>query len=179
MTQAAKSITRYCKFFRHQGAATVLDYGAGRLRNSRYLAEQGFTVFAADLPEQAELLRDSRDAVSLAGILDTDQLSASCLNVDLVLSTYVFNIISGSAAQTLYVNNVLKNLKMGGYLLMELRCRRIDHCGGGCSHFFKCPECAKTYTHQEIDRFLLPHGFRRISHYYRHHALAAVYQLQR
>jgi len=177
MTQAAKSVTRYCNFFRYQGTATVLDYGAGKLRNAKYLAEHGFTVFVADLPEQAEMLRDSPEAEPLAGILDSDQLSASCLNVDLVLSTYVFNIISGSAEQTLYVKNILHNLKKGGYLLMEVRCRRLDPCGAGCSHFFKCPECAKTYTHEEIDRFLLPYGFRRISHYYRKHALAAIYQL--
>lgn len=91
MTMAAKSITRYCKFFRHQGAATVLDYGAGKLRNANYLAEQGFTVFAADLPRQAGLVRDTPAAKLLAGILDSDQLSSSCLNVDLVLSTYVSN----------------------------------------------------------------------------------------
>lgn len=177
MARAARSITRYHKFFTHQGAARVLDYGAGNLRNARYLVKKGFTVFAADLPEQVELLRDFPDTESLAGILDSRQLSDACLNVDLVISTYVFNIIQGSAEQSIYVGNILQNLKNGGYLLMEVRCRRLEDCGAGCSHYFKCPDCAKTFTHDELDQFLLPHGFRRISHYYRNHALAAIYQL--
>ena len=82
MALAAKSIIRYSKFFRNQGAIKVLDYGAGKLRNATYLTERGFTVFAADLPEQVEMLRRLPDARPLAGILDSNQLSASCLNVD-------------------------------------------------------------------------------------------------
>lgn len=65
----------------------------------------------------------------------------------------------------------------GGYLLMEVRCRRPDTCGDGCADFFKNPDCARTFTCQELDSFLLPRGFRRISHYYRNHAVAAIYQL--
>jgi hypothetical protein len=178
MTRAARSITTYCKFFAHQGAAKVLDYGAGKLRNARYLADHGFLVYASDLPEQVELLRSNPDAKHLAGIIDSRQLATSSLSVDLVPSTYVFNIISGSAEQARYLENVLLNLKKGGYLLMEVRCRQLDDCGAGCSHYFNCSVCAKTYTHEELDRFLLPHGFRRVSHYYRKHALAAIYQLQ-
>ncbi len=173
----AKSINRYCNFFRYQGAETVLDYGAGKLRNSRYLAEQGFTVFAADLPDQVERFRDLPCSDALAGGFDTDQLSHARLNVDLVLSTYVFNIISGSAEKDTYVANIVRNLKKGGYLLMEVRCRRPDSCGDGCTHYFNHADCARTFTHQELDSLLLPHGFRRISHYYRKHAVAAIYQL--
>jgi cyclopropane fatty-acyl-phospholipid synthase-like methyltransferase len=178
MARAAKSIRSYYKFFTHQRTETVLDYGAGKLRNARYLARKGFTVFAADLPEQVDQLRDFPDAGYLAGILDSRQLTDSCLNVDLVISTYVFNIINSISEQTTYVENIVSNLKLGGYLLMEVRCRRIEECGEGCSHFFKCQECAKTFTYEELDGFLVPHGFRRISHYYRNHALAAIYQLQ-
>jgi SAM-dependent methyltransferase len=178
MALAAKSIIRYSKFFRHQGAVKVLDYGAGKLRNAAYLAKQGFTVFAADLPEQVAVLRHLPDARPLAGILDSAQLAASCLNVDLVLSTYVFNIISKSEEQGAYVANICRNLKPGGYLLMEVRCRQLQDCGAGCSHYFKCADCAKTYTHSELDQFLTPYGFNRISHYYGNHALAAVYQLE-
>jgi hypothetical protein len=177
MALAAKSIIRYSKFFRHQGAVRVLDYGAGKLRNAAYLTKQGFTVYAADLPEQIAQLRQLPAARPLAGILDSNQLSASCLNVDLVLSTYVFNIISKSDDQGAYIGNIRRNLKVGGYLLMEVRCRQLHDCGAGCSHYFKCSDCAKTYTHSELDQFLTPFGFKRISHYYGNHALAAIYQL--
>lgn len=177
MAQVAKSITRYCNFFRRQGAASVLDYGAGTLRNAKFMAQQGFTVFVADLPELAELQRRSPYAYAFAGIYDADQLASTSLGVDLVLSTYVFNIISRSTEQQIYLRNILGNLRKGGYLLMEVRCRRIGECGSGCSHCFKCPDCAKTYTHEELDDLLLPLGFARVSHYYCSHALAAVYRL--
>lgn len=177
MTTAAASIVRYSRFFRQSRADTVLDYGAGTLRNALYLAQHGFTVYAADLPEQAEIQRGRPDAQQLAGILDVGELENSRLGVDLVLSTYVFNIIMENAEQRRYLDNVVANLRPGGYLLIEVRCRQQEtECSPSCSHHFKCAGCAKTFTHEELDCLITPHGFRRISHYYRQHAVAAIYQ---
>ncbi|HEY5974461.1 MAG TPA: methyltransferase domain-containing protein [Geobacteraceae bacterium] len=177
MPRAAASISRYCPFFRYQQAATVLDYGTGTMRNALYLAENGFTVYAADLPEQVNALRGCPAVRRLAGLIEAPTLAQASLNVDLVLSTYVFNIIQDHAEQRRYLDNIVANLRPGGYLLLEVRCRRQGtECGATCSHHFKCPSCAKTYTHEELDALLVPRGFRRLSHYYRHQALAAVYQ---
>lgn len=177
MTTAAESILRYTGFFRKSGAETVLDYGAGTLRNSLYLAGHGFNVYAADLPEQTRLQRGRADARQLAGVLDVAELERSRLGVDLVLSTYVFNIIMQNAEQRRYLENVVDNLRPGGYLLIEVRCRQQEtECSPTCSHHFKCAGCAKTFTHQELDSLIMPYGFRRISHYYRQHAVAAIYQ---
>ena len=178
MTQAAKSITLYSNFFRHREASVVLDYGAGKLRNALYLAGRGFAVYAADLPEQVSRFRSCPAIDLLAGVLEVGDLPASRLNVDLVLSTYVFNIITEVAERQRYLDNIVANLRPGGYLLIELRCRRAHgECGNGCPDYFKSQECAKTYSHEELDRILIPCGFRRLSHYYRHQALAAIYQL--
>ena len=177
MAKAAASITRYTGFFRQSRAHTVLDYGAGTLRNSLYLARHGFTVYAADLPEQVAVQRGRSDARHLAGLLNVGELEGSRLGVDLVLSTYVFNIIMENAEQHRYMDNVVANLRPGGYLLIEVRCRKQDsNCSSACSHHFKCQSCAKTYTHEELDSLINPYGFRRISHYYRQHAVAAIYQ---
>lgn len=178
MTQAAKSITRYAPFFRHQEASNVLDYGAGKLRNALYLADQGFSVYAADLPEQVSRVRICPAINRLAGIMEVEELPTSRLNVDLVLSTYVFNIIAGSSEQERYLDNIVANLRPGGYLLIEVRCRRAHgRCGQDCPEYFNSRECAKTYSHEDLDRILVQRGFRRVSHYYRHQALAAIYQL--
>jgi len=178
MTQAAKSITRYSPFFRHRQASTVLDYGAGKLRNALYLADQGFSVYAADLPEQVSRFRVCPAVNRLAGILEVGELPGSRLNVDLVLSTYVFNIITEGAERQRYLDNTVANLRPGGYLLIELRCRRPHGtCGQGCPDYFNSQECAKTFSHEELDRLLVPRGFRRLSHYYHHQALAAIYQM--
>lgn len=177
MTTAAGSILRYTGFFRKSKAETVLDYGAGTLRNSLYLARHGFTVYAADLPEQTQIQRCRPDARQLAGVLDVAELERSRLGVDLVLSTYVFNIIMENVEQHRYLDNVVANLRPGGYLLIEVRCRQQDaECSPACSRHFKCASCAKTFSHQELDSLITPYGFRRISHYYRQHAVSAIYQ---
>ena len=156
----------------------VLDYGTGTMRNAVYLAQEGFNVYAADLPEQVERLRGCPAVQHIERLLATDELPQSNLNVDLVLSTYVFNIIMDSGERHAYLKNAVTNLKSGGYLLMEVRCRKPhERCDTSCKDFFSCPDCSKTLTHEELDVLLAPHGLRRLSHYYRSHALTAIYQM--
>jgi cyclopropane fatty-acyl-phospholipid synthase-like methyltransferase len=177
MLAVAESVRRYSRFFKTQQAMDVLDYGTGTMRNAVYLAREGFNVYAADLPEQVEKLRDCPALQHVERLLATDELPASKLNVDVILSTYVFNIIMNSAERHAYLENAVVNLKAGGYLLMEVRCRKPhEPCDTTCRDFFACDECSKTLTHGELDQLLTPHGLRRISHYYRSHAVAAIYQ---
>jgi len=176
-TAAAGSLRRYNRFFLQRGIRTVLDYGAGTLRNARFLAEQGFSVYAADIPEQLErILRMSANA-TLSGVLDVGDLECAFLEADLVLSTYVLNIIPDGSEKWRYLRDVTLNLRNGGLLLVEARCRREDEaCGNGCGNHGKCPSCIKTYSHEELDLLVTPFGFSRISHYYRRHALAVLYE---
>lgn len=179
MAAVAESVKRYSTFFKTKKAVNILDYGTGTMRNALFLAKQGFTVFAADLPEQVEKLSNCPAMLHVEKLLAADELSRSRLNVDVVLSTYVFNIIMNSTERHTYLQNAVANLKPGGYLLMEVRCRSLqERCDTtSCSDFFSCEECSKTLTHTELDALLMPHGLRRISHYYRSHAMAAVYQM--
>jgi SAM-dependent methyltransferase len=179
MNTAAESVRRYSRFFKTQHALDVLDYGTGTMRNAVYLARNGFSVYAADLPEQVEKLRNCPALQHIERLLDTDELPQSNLNVDVVLSTYVFNIIMNSAGRNIYLKNAVANLKPGGYLLMEVRCRKPhEQCDTNCKDFFTCAECSKTLTHEELDFLINPHGLRRISHYYRSHAVAAIYRME-
>jgi len=178
MTKAANSVSLYSRFFSLSHADTVLDYGTGTLRNALYLAEQGFTVYAADLPEQVQTLRDHPGVQRLAGLLEVGELEQSRLGVNLVLSTYVFNIIRQKSERSRYLKILVANLRPGGYLLMEMCCRHDDaQCGAACDHCLNCEECAKNYTHHQLDLLLAPYGFKRICHYYSSHALTAIYRL--
>jgi cyclopropane fatty-acyl-phospholipid synthase-like methyltransferase len=178
MVAVAESVRRYSRFFKKQHAMDVLDYGTGTMRNAVYLAQEGFSVYAADLPEQVEKLRNCPALMHVERLLATNELPQSKLNVDLVLSTYVFNIIMNSAERHAYLDNVVANLKPGGYLLMEVRCPNPQkRCDLACADYFSCAECSKTLTHEELDTLLNPHGLRRISHYYRSHAVAAIYKM--
>lgn len=177
MAIVAESIRRYSTFFMKRHATTVLDYGTGTMRNALFLANQGFRVFAADLPEQIDKLRGCPAVSRIERLLIADELPDSQLNVDLVLSTYVFNIIMESGLRHEYLSNAVANLRCGGYLLMEVRCRKPhERCDATCSDCFSSTECSKTLTHGELDALLNPHGLKRISHYYRSHAVSAIYQ---
>jgi SAM-dependent methyltransferase len=177
MVAVAESVRRYSRFFKTQHATDVLDYGTGSMRNAVYLAQKGFSVYAADIPEQVAKLRNCPALAHVERLLATDDLPLSNLNVDLVLSTYVFNIIMSSSERHAYLDNAVANLKTGGYLLMEVRCRTLEErCDATCTDYFSCAECSKTLTHDELDILLTPHGLRRISHYYRSHAVSAIYQ---
>jgi hypothetical protein len=141
------------------------------------MASQGFKVFAADLPDQIDKLRGGTASRRMERLLVTDELPDSRLNVDLVLSTYVFNIIMKNSERNVYLKNTVANLRSGGYLLMEVRCRALHElCDAACSDYLSCAECSKTLTHEELDALLNPHGLKRISHYYRSHAVSAIYQ---
>jgi SAM-dependent methyltransferase len=176
MAGIAESIRRYSTFFKKHQVTDVLDYGTGTMRNTHFLADQGFRVYAADLPEQVAKLKNHPASRRVERLLATDELQDTRLDVDLVLSTYVFNIIMKQKERDRYLRTAVSNLKPGGYLLMEVRCRKPrPECGAECRDYFSCEECSKTLSHQELDQLLNPHGLRRISHYYRSHALSAIY----
>ncbi len=177
MTRAATSVMRYARFFALAGVRTVLDYGAGLLRNSLYLAGQGFQVYAADLPEQIRALSLHPGAARLAGLLSARELPQASLGVDLVLSTYVFNIIATREKRGQYLENVVRNLKPGGFFLIEVDsgCDETP-CTSVLRHYPECDGRGRSYRRDDLDRLLVPLNFRRICHYHNSHALAAVYR---
>lgn len=179
MVPAAESVRRYSRFFKKQNVTSVLDYGTGKMRNAVYLSGEGFRIFAVDLPEQLERLKGAPSLASVERLLSTDDLAQSGLAVDLVLSTYVFNIIPTPKGRAAYLDNAVSALRPGGYLLMEVRCRRPgDGCEENCPNRLVDGICAKALSHEDLDAFFEPYGLTRISHYYRSHSVAAIYRKQ-
>lgn len=79
MTLPAVSVSRYHRFFQRQGIESVLDYGAGNLRNAGFLIDAGFRVYAADLPEQVDKIRELATHRGLAGVLDISAVESAAL----------------------------------------------------------------------------------------------------
>ncbi|MBU5638710.1 methyltransferase domain-containing protein [Geomonas sp. Red69] len=179
MIRPASSVIRYARFFRLTQVRGVLDYGAGRLRNALYLTGEGFQVYAADVPEQVKALAVHPEAGRLAGILTVGELPRAGLCVDLVLSTFVFNILATRNSRKQYLENVVANLRQGGLFLIEVNSRHDDivPCASLLQHYYSCDCNARSYTHDQLDRELTPFRFERICHYYCSHAVAALYRL--
>jgi hypothetical protein len=110
-------VLRWAKSFPQWGIQRILDLGAGNLRNSLYLADLGFSLWAADLPAQLARLGANLPPVPL---LDTRLLQRTRLNMDLVLCTYVINILPPKEQSSLLAL-ARRNLKRGGYLCLEVR----------------------------------------------------------
>jgi hypothetical protein len=109
-------------------------------------------------------------------VLAVDDLPESRLGVDLVVSTYVYNIIDDPRQRRRYLGNAAANLRPGGMLLMEVSCGSEqlskNRQGGSAAE-----PGGRNYSHRELDRLLACHRFQRLCHYYRHHAVAALYRL--
>lgn len=148
---ATAMVKKTACFFKAMGLQSVLDYGAGNLRNSLYLLNRGFRVFAVNT--QDLLNRFVSVEEQLEGVYNPEAIAACHLGVDAVISNFVLNIIEGQA-QTKAVQNIYNNLKKGGYFLAEVR---------------------PSFTLEHLDNLVLPVGFKRLQVFRREKSLAVLY----
>lgn len=177
MNSVAGSIRKYLPFFKKRKAFKVLDYGAGTLRNTKYLSNHGFNVFAADLPEKLSQVKQWALDTLPASLLEVDALHESRLNVDLVISTFVLNIIPDLKERHTYLKNISLNLRPGGYLLLEVKCReRLKHTTCQNSSLANCLHCDKSFSLEELDQLTAAFGFRRLGFFYGRYSLGVLYK---
>lgn len=92
---------------------SVLDYGCGKLRNSRYLQDKGFKVSVLDLPEMLNKIDTSNfNVVS----------SVEKNKFDVVLCSFVLNTVLKETRMEI-LKNIRHTLKPGGYAYVEVRTR--------------------------------------------------------
>ncbi len=144
----ARSLEKYLPLFEHEQKNTVLDYGSGNLRNSLYLYDRGYTVFAVDLPHRAKL-----NSIPRLICLMPEELRFLNIKIDIALCTFVLNLISASERSEL-MRVIAGKIKPGGYLLIETK---------GLSQF-------------ELDMLTIPRGFMRIDARDGRYTLIALYQ---
>lgn len=116
--QPARSIVMLVPYLKANGVYRILDYGAGTLRNSYYLANHGFTVLATDCKIPAPLPEIKKNILWV----EKDVLTARILKkVDLVLCNFVLNIAETVCEQETMLSEIDCQLRPGGYLLLETR----------------------------------------------------------
>ncbi len=101
--------------FRELGCGTVLDYGAGKLRNSLFLAQAGFEVVAADRDEVVARWQPIDGIVPIS----LEEIAVSKRHFDAVVCTYVLNIL-GDLQRSEALVNLVSLVKPGGLLCIEV-----------------------------------------------------------
>lgn len=99
---------------REKKTDSVLDYGCGKLRNSKYLREQGFkniTVF--DIPEQMQKIKDKLEGFN---VLDTEK----DIKYNVILNSYVLNVVLKNTRVEI-LNNIKKHMKPKARCYFEVR----------------------------------------------------------
>ncbi|WP_051412127.1 class I SAM-dependent methyltransferase [Halonatronum saccharophilum] len=160
-----KSVVESIDFFEENEINSIIDYGAGKLKNSIYLSERGFEVYAVDKMEQLERSKRYYSNIKLKGLIDYNKISSYDLKVDLVISNFVLNIIEGVEIRIRYIDNSYFKLKTGGCLLIEVRRRR------GITP----KSCNKAFNQNELNELVLSRGFNLIKSRYSKYSLVGLY----
>lgn len=135
---------------------SILDYGAGTMRHSRYFMDHGFQVYIVETLERLEALHGESPFRDLAGHYDLETIKFYNLNVDAAIANFVLNIIRDPWQRYLAVKNIYKNLKQDGYFLVEVRPQALS--------------C------EELDQLIMPLGFVKIEKFNQEKSQAALYR---
>ncbi|MCG2719126.1 MAG: class I SAM-dependent methyltransferase [Nanoarchaeota archaeon] len=104
-------------FLQEKQVRTVLDYGCGKfLRDSLFLAEQGFKVDAVDLEEQVE--RIDVEKVKKVNNVSTEILRN---NYDAAMLNFVIQVLPTEKQRQEVFKKVYNAIKESGYFILSLR----------------------------------------------------------
>lgn len=164
--QPAKSVTAFLPYLKANGIYRVLDYGAGKLRNTFFLAEHGFFVIATDCkPPSLPLVRNKRIIWVAKEVIAARILKKA----DLVLCNFVINTVENALEREKLMDEMTNMLKPGGLLLLESRENRTAE-GQSVKH---------ALSKEELDSLAARHGFFAVMLLRGRCSLAVLYKKKR
>ena len=98
-----------------KGFGVVLDYGSGKLRNSRYLHNQGMVVDTLDTLEQISSYQDE----FIRNLYSTDDHVTE--KYDYILCSFVLNVIPDAETRKMVVGHIKELLTDDGFAYVEVR----------------------------------------------------------
>jgi SAM-dependent methyltransferase len=152
---------------------TVLEVGAGCLRNALFLQARGHRMWAFEVPQTqlrfpAEYRRFQARGGVVLGSLDKIQRK-----FDVCLCTFVVETICRPAARRKLLRKMHELLREGGCLIMSVRGRRdvvtAQRHGKRCGDGYVTPllTFVRPYTREELDQLLRTVGFTSVLHLHR------------
>lgn len=95
----------------------ILDYGAGKLRNAKYLIEKGFNVSVLDIPEQ--VIKWSEEDKSLFSNVYTE--IPKDIQFKTIFNTFVLNVVPSENMRKEILSNIHSLLTFDGKVVIEVR----------------------------------------------------------
>ena len=104
---------------------TILDYGCGTGRNMDYLIKQGAcSLCGTDIPEQLEAQKEKHDTLRDKGCFIAPINYFAPSNFNLVLCSYVLNVIEHDLFKVNVIKDIYRVLTIGGKAVIEVRTRK-------------------------------------------------------
>lgn len=95
----------------------VLDYGAGKLRNSKFLVEKGFSVSVLDIPEQVAKWSDEDKQLFEAVYSE----KPNDILFQTIFNTFVLNVVPEETIRKDILANIHSLLHPNGTVIIEVR----------------------------------------------------------
>lgn len=98
----------------------ILDYGCGRLRNTKYLIEQGFNVSIIDTDKQIKNQLSNIETLNIKNYYTCSNINFK-KKYDVILLSFVLNVIPEINDRNIILENSHKLLKDNGVIYIEVR----------------------------------------------------------
>lgn len=191
--QMASVIDRVCELVSKK--STVLDFGAGKLRNSIYMLRKGYSVDAVEFEKTKHSSPKAKELFEMASsysnkfqnLIFPHQFMSSTKKYDLILLINVCNIMPVPSERLLVLMYCRDKLNENGYLLWYNQHRDpdyIDRCvpevAIGDGFYMKPQNRYQTFYRDfetyEITEMFLSNGFRLVDKFNAGHNHALVYK---
>lgn len=118
-TGVAKSVKNFYPLIRKNG--NVIDYGAGKLRNSLFLLNNGFKVSIIETEIQLNRIKDINPNLldRFVNVFNTDNIPN--IKYDAVISTFIFCVIYNLQIREQIIHNIYNLLNDNGIAIIETR----------------------------------------------------------
>ena len=123
-TAITNGISTTCKmisndFKENRDNIKILDYGCGRLRNTKHLLSERFNVSIIDTPTQIENQRPTINELGITNVYDTNNIPEE--KFDIILCSFVLNVVPNKEDRDNILYNISKLLKNNGIAYIEVR----------------------------------------------------------
>ena len=163
---------------------TVIDFGAGKLRNTEFLLKKGCKVYAVEFEEMQtktdkakKIYEDiKRHKPNYKSITFPHEFSKKRIKVDLVIAVNVHNVMPVPAERLLLLQYCRMKLKNNGYFLYygqhddpDTMAKNTNENKIGDGHYSHSEYTYQTFYHNykkwELDVMFLANGFRQFKKY--------------